>query len=469
MNGSILPNELLVLVGEQLGEQNDRWNLIFVCRHFYQVLLPVLYRAPKLRDWVQVESFFYAIRKNTRLALAVRELDLGDWISKPAPCREEREELKASIAVKKHFLRLVSQNENNLGHFTTGLGKGHIDAWVMLILPLVTQLKKLSLPWSNKAGHMIHGALNTESRFRDKCHYQHLQKISFQFCPQGNDDEVEFGNAKAFSELIMPFFQMPSLREISINNLIDPSPGLGTEYEGPMGSSTITDIDLRESCANNGMHKLIFSCAALRSFKYQHSDLPVASVGYHPERLYHSLMRHRETLEVLWLDHNGKHYPYTAAGLNQTYKQWIGSFAGFTALRELRIPLHNLLDIRFRSVPATPLFECLPSSLESIHIEGCDHKLFSMLVLELGAVIADCDTRFPTLQRVGIEGRLLDPTSVESGDIDFSTPDTPIPALNSHVLLAAKTLQRGCDAAGVSLRIYHNNAPTPIELLHSRM
>lgn len=467
MDGSILPNELLHLVGEQLGEHKDRRNLIYVCRHFYQVLLPLLYRSPKLRRWQHVKSFFHAIRKNKRLALAVRELDLGKWISKKAPSRKEQEALKASDAVKKYFLRRVSHDETNLECFTTGLCEGNIDAWVMLILPLMSQLRQLSLPWGNKAGHMIHSAFNNKCQFKDKCHFPHLQKISFHFCSQANNEAVEFGNPKAFSEFIMPFFQIPSLREISVNNLIDPSSPVDAEYKGPMGFVAITDIDLRESCANNGMHKLILSCAALRSLKYQHSDLPLESIGYHPDRLYHSLIRHKETLEVLWLDHHGIHYPYTTAGLNQTYKQWIGSFADFTALRELRIPLHNLLDIQYGSVPASPLFECLPLSLESIYIEGCNQKLFSMLVLELGAMIADRDIRFSNLQRVGIEGRFLDPSSVESGDIDLTTSNTLGPAFNSHVLLAAKTLQRGCDAAGVSLQIRHHSAPTPLELLRS--
>lgn len=467
MNGSFLPNELLVIIGEQLGEHEDRWNLIFVCRHFYQVLLPLLYRSPKLRRWQHFKSFFHAIRKNERLALGVHELDLGDWISKQVFSREEREALKASVAVRKHFWRLISTDNDNLELFTTALCEGNTDAWVMLILPLMSQLKQLSLPWSNNAGHMIQSAFSTNDRFKENCRFQHLRKVSFHFCSEGEEGDVEFGSPEAFSERIMPFFLMPSLRELSVNKVIDPSSRVSKDYKGPIGFSAITDIDLHESCANEGMHKLISSCATLKSFKYQHSDLPLASIGYHPDRLHSSLVQHKESLEILWLDHHGTHYPYTAAGLNQTYKQWIGSFADFTALRELRIPLHNLLDIRYGSVPATPLFECLPSSLESIYIEVCDQNLFSMLVLELGAVIADRENRFPSLQHVGIEGRLLDPSSVKSGDIDLATPDTPEWALNRHIMLAAETLQQGCDAAGVGLQIYHSNAPSPLQLLHS--
>lgn len=82
-------------------------------------------------------------------------------------------------------------------------------------------------------------------------------------------------------------------------------------------------------------------------------------------------------------------------------------------------------------------------------------------------VIADRDNRFPTLQQVGIEGRLLDPPSVDSGDIGLSTLNAPGSALNRHIMLASKKLQRDCDAAGVGLQIHHSNVPTPLELLRS--
>ncbi|KAJ5657398.1 uncharacterized protein N7484_001047 [Penicillium longicatenatum] len=273
-----------------------------------------------------------------------------------------------------------------------------------------------------------------------------------------NEGDVQFGYGPAFYRLLMPFFQLPSLRGFSANNLIDPSYLVDAENNEPTGFSTITDIDLRESCANDGMHTLISSCTALKSFKYQHSDLPLESIGYRPDRLYHALSRHKETLEVLWLDHHGTHYSYTAGGLNQTRESWIGSLADFTALQELRIPLHNLLDIQHKSSPTTPLFDCLPPSLESLYIEGCKEHQFSMLVLQLDAVFMNGDIRFPNLQRVEVEGNFLD-ASLYSGKIDPSTPETPGPAVSSHILLAAKTLQRGCDAAGVDLHIYHHDGP----------
>ncbi|KAJ6095247.1 hypothetical protein N7486_005993 [Penicillium sp. IBT 16267x] len=370
MNGSILPNELLVLIGEQLDEHNDRWNLIFVCRRFYYVLLPLLYRSTKLRRWQDVNSFFHAIAKNTKLACAVRELDLGGWTSNIASSRQEREALKAPGTLKEH-LRRYSSNKTRRQYFTTALCNGSADAWIALILPLMSQLRQLSLPWGNKAPRMrriIQNAIYGKRQFQDKSHFQHLQRISFHFCSKMNEACVKFGYKSAFSELLMPFFQLPSLRGFSVNNLIDPSSPVDTENTDsiPIGFSVVTDIDLRESCGNHGMHKLISSCAALKTFKYQHLDFPLESIGYRSDRLYQSLDRHKGTLEILWLDNHGKHFQFTSAGLNDTRNQWFGSLADFTALRELRIRLHNLLDIQYQSEPTKPLFDCLPPSLESM-------------------------------------------------------------------------------------------------------
>lgn len=80
--GPTLPNEVLLMVGEQLDKHQDRWNLIsliFVCRDFHDVFLSLVYGKVALCNWCDVKSFLHVVIKQVTLAKSVRELDLSGW------------------------------------------------------------------------------------------------------------------------------------------------------------------------------------------------------------------------------------------------------------------------------------------------------------------------------------------------------------------------------------------------------
>ena len=48
--GTVLPDDVLLLIGEQLEDPADRWNLVFASQHFHDLFLPLAYQTISLHD-----------------------------------------------------------------------------------------------------------------------------------------------------------------------------------------------------------------------------------------------------------------------------------------------------------------------------------------------------------------------------------------------------------------------------------
>jgi hypothetical protein len=461
-----LPNDVLLLVGEQLNNHADRWNLIFVSQHFHDLFLSLVYRSVRLNHWRNSFSFICAITKRPSLARVVRELDLSSWQKEPIP-QENWEVLQRSVILKDR-VEASSYSQDETAQWADHLAKGRGDAWIALMLPLLSQIRRLHLVYSTPSlclNRIMQLAANNERPFQSQTAFQHLCKVSLHHreglgepTSQRNADNASHENQ---SDLLLSFFELPSMRSIVANSVVDPtSTSINSDLEGEdtepldMGRSSITEIDLRRSSWNRGMEALIASCADLRSFKYQHSDSHLASNGYQPTALYRSLTRSKRSLQTLWLDHYGDHYPFTSAGLNQTHDEWFGSLADFSALREIRIRLSNLLDIRYQSEPTSPLINSLPGSLEILYIEGCEERHMGMLVSQLRTVVRNRRSQFPHLRRLDIEGAFRSASADEFGDTSASTSDPADDTIKPKIMQAAEPLHEECAAAGLELHVH---------------
>ncbi|KAJ5595599.1 uncharacterized protein N7459_001807 [Penicillium hispanicum] len=466
-----LPNDVLLMVGEQLNQRTDRWKLIFVCRRFHDLFLPLVYRTALLHNWRAARSFFNAVTTRPSLANAVRELNLSGWQSAPIS-NTDRMELKASVALQE-WVKTSSHSQEEMAQWERGLENGLGDTWIALLLPLLNQLRQLHLVYVSQTpclNRTMRRAISRERPFKSNPAFRHLREVSLHRRGHIEDSEpreYSDGTNGPSSDLVLSFFKLPSMRSVVANSVVDPSivpTGNDDEdnkhvneqdiSEPPAGFSSISEIDLRASSGNHGMDALVASCADLRSFKYQHSDSHVDSHGYQPTAFYRSLTRSKGTLQTLWLDHYGDHYPFTAAGLNQTHDEWFGSLADFAALREIRIRLPNLLDIRYQNEPTTPLLNCLPSSLEALYIEGCEERHVSILASQLQTVIKNRRARMPKLTRVDIEGAFRNATPEESGDTSGLPLETPDSTIKSKVLQAMEPLHVDCLTAGVELHLH---------------
>jgi hypothetical protein len=459
-----IPNDVLVLIGEQVEHKADRWNLIFVSHHFHDLFLQLVYRKVSIHNWQDASSFLHAILERPALARALRELDLTHWHAKSVS-DDDCNRIQTSPALRA-WLDDVSCSTVESDQWAQGLGQGLADAWVALILPLLSQLRKLTLAYTTNSPHLdriMQRAVDCEKPFSFQPAFRHLRKVSLHHREDLNYSQ-QLGNAEGetqlSSTLLLSFFQLPSVRAITANSIVDPSSTTSSSKE-PMddekprlGFSSITDIDLRASSGNYGMETLVSSCANLKSFKYQHSDSHVLSNGYQPSAFYRSLAHSKKSLQTLWLDHYGSHHPFTAAGLNQNHDEWFGSLADFTALQELRVRLPNLLDIRYQNEPTTPLIECLPSSLETLYIEGCEERYLGMLVSQLQTVIKSRQARFPKLKRVDIEGAFRNVPSDDDYEVANSGPEVLGAVIKDKVYQAAEPLHIDCVNAGLELHLY---------------
>lgn len=460
----VLPNDVLLLIGEQLEQKADRWNLIFVSHHFHDLFLSLVYRKVSIYNWQDANSFLHAILERPALARAVRELDLTDWHAKSVS-DDDCNQIQTSAALRA-WLEAVSCSTLESDQWAQRLGQGLADAWVALILPLLSQLRKLSLAYTTNSPYLeriVQRAVDCKHPFSVQPAFRHLHEVSLHH-REDLDHSEHPDDARAetqlSSTLLLPFFQLPSLRAITANSVVDPtsitppSEELTDDDKPRLGFSSITNIDLRASSGNHGMEMLVSSCADLKSFKYQHSDSHVLSHGYQPSAFHRSLTHSKKSLKTLWLDHYGSHYPFTAAGLNQSHDEWFGSLVDFTALEEVRVRLPNLLDIRYQNEPTTPLMECLPSSIETLYIEGCEERYLGMLVSQLQAVIKNRQTRFPKLKRVDVEGAFQNVPSDDDGQGASSRPNALEAVIKDKIYQAAEPLHIDCVNAGLELHLH---------------
>ncbi|KGO63810.1 hypothetical protein PITC_054360 [Penicillium italicum] len=459
-----LPNDVLLLIGEQLEQKADRWNLIFASHHFHDLFLPLVYRNVSINHWQDANSFLHAILERPALARAVRELDLTGWHAKSVS-DEDCNQVQTSASLRA-WLDDVSCSTLESDQWAQRLGQGLSDPWVALILPLLSQLRKLSLVYTTNSPYLdriMQRAVDCKRPFSLNPAFRHLHEVSLHHREDlDHREHLEDAGAETQlpSTLLLPFFQLPSLRAITANSVVDPS-SITPPSEEPkddekprLGFSSITDIDLRASSGNHGMEMLVSSCADLKSFKYQHSDSHVLSHGYQPSAFHRSLTHSKKSLQTLWLDHYGSHYPFTAAGLNQSHDEWFGSLVDFTALQEVRVRLPNLLDIRYQNEPTTPLMECLPSSIETLYIEGCEERYLGMLVSQLQTVIKNRQTRFPRLKLLDIEGAFQNVPSDDDGQVASSGLDVLEAVIKDKIYQAAEPLHIDCVNAGLELHIH---------------
>ncbi|KAJ5895718.1 uncharacterized protein N7473_005117 [Penicillium subrubescens] len=461
-----LPNDVLLLVGEQLDNHADRWNLIFISQRFHDLFLSLVYRTVRLNHWRDAYSFICAITKRPSLARVVRELDLSRWRKESIP-QADWDVLQRS-SILKGRLEVSSYSQDETAQWVEHLAQGRGDTWSALMLPLLTQLWQLHLVYSIPSiclNRIMQRAINNERPFQSQPAFQHLSKVSLHHREDLDRPtaHVNAGNGshEDQSALLLSFFQLPSMRSVFANSVVDPTsisivPDLETEEteQVSVARSSITEIDLRRSSGNRGMDALIATCADLKSFKYQHSDSHLTSHGYQPTAFYRSLTRSKRSLQSLWLDHYGDHYPFTSAGLNQTHDEWFGSLADFSALRELRIRLANLLDIRYQSEPISPLINSLPGSLEILYIEGCEERHMGMLVSQLRTVIRNRRSQFPHLRCLNIEGSFRNASADELGDTSASAPEPADDTIKPKIVQAAEPLHEDCASAGLELHVY---------------
>ncbi|KAL2843311.1 hypothetical protein BJY01DRAFT_235704 [Aspergillus pseudoustus] len=451
-----VPDDVILLIGDCLEDRGDCYNAVLVSRRFHTLFSRALFRSAALKNLVQVQLLLKAIVRQPRLASVIRSLDLSLWESAPAQPIFSPDDLAQLSTWTKDFS--YSQEEHL--QWERDLLDNEEEAWIALVLSLANNIKQLKLayPRENKyINRMFDRAVNLGSS-HERPVFLRLEEVSLSHM----EDELSKGSFSPAQ--LRPFFQMPSMRSVSADTVIEPvlsngdnAPIADEEANQSLAeelsqTSQITEITLNTSNASHGLDTLLNMCPSLNSLKYQHSDDHALALGFQPSSFFSSLSSTtKPNLQTLWLDNLGTHHAFTSNGLNETYDGYFGSLAEFTALKDLRIRLPNLLDAGYTFEPATPLTEILPSSIERVYVESCKENSLPMLVEQLRSLLEVRKERFKGLQRVDIEGFF----HVDDEDLDDSGADggagTGARVIKEQVFEVAKPLREACEDAGVQL------------------
>jgi len=244
-------------------------------------------------------------------------------------------------------------------------------------------------------------AANREKPFDAKPGFPRLEKVEIE---QWDDDDY------IHPSTVLPFFRFPSMRVLIASGVVETSFEIDKHLSQlPLpGSSSITYLNLWYSNGCYGMRDLISSCANLECF-YNHADTHMLGQRFRPSVFFDSLAPAKKSLRSLWLDYCWYHIAEDIEDPDTPHIYRFGSLADFPKLREVRIRLRNLLDIRpgpgGDAVVTTPLIDILPSSIEWLYTEDCKEKYAPILVSQLQDLVSHRRTRVPRLARLDIQGQ----------------------------------------------------------------
>jgi hypothetical protein len=207
------------------------------------------------------------------------------------------------------------------------------------------------------------------------------------------------------------------------------------------------------------MIEYISACANLEYFEYQHSN--AANHGdvwldFRPRRFHTSLLTQKHSLRVLRLNDCGVTKGVEDIGFEDEgiysgddveIEPWFGSLIDFTELRELRIPVRNLLDLKRRNRgPGFSLEATLPCSLEYLCLARTDQAEFDTLEPQLRRLLALQGKSFPALRKLVIQLYQMEL-------IPGIEPSSPIDKRNCRVPQSTKDafeeVRRMCETVGV--------------------
>jgi hypothetical protein len=438
-----LPAETLCLISAQLEYQHDRLHLASSCRRLYAALHRTIFVKvklcayhPRVPEISQVSQFLYTIIRNPKLASAVQVLDLCTWQTKTT-CDNHGypSDVDFDRDIMERLVREATSDSNRQETWIKDLERGITDAWLALIIPRLNNLRKISFVWSIDADY-VSGMLIDAAKSETPV-FPHLEEAWAAHSDTENGSETE---------LMLPFFKFPAMRKLGGHMLYD---GWEWTEEGnqrnprglpvEIGCSNVTDIDLRMSCATDGLQTWIRSCQALKTLRYSDGGSAVLYEPSNQRRLYEALSLHKTTLQALSID--GDEY---GVDPEENENFFMGSFADFTDLKTLHAPCVGIVEQDDEGMPTQGLVDILPPSLELLSLFYHDAALLGW-VLEQYELLLDSNV-CPKLGTVCIRHSEL----YEPG-----------------IARKMENLKIRCEDAGVSLRTFQSDSMDEMEYWHS--
>lgn len=370
-----LPLELLHLIGNELS-QKDTCNLMSTSQQMHSVFQQELYTNVTLgiKGANTVQIFLYTVARNPELAKYVQSLGLAawethnHWETTRVPAKTIRRPEFDSHLIRKLVDAAAYYPEDEKAKWLQDLEKFYDDAWLALLIPQLTRLRKIGFEWPFGSSHvsmmLYQAAMNGGSR------WPNLQVVNMSWYDTEN---------ALLSYQMHPFFKFPSVRKVSGWKIAeklkeeedfepdpDELPDLTDILQDvilPPRCSNVTHIDLSETNAAEGMREWIQACKTLKSFRIIHGGVCISEECLQPRKLYNSLTLHKSTLEALWVGHD----EHGSDGDNDS--QWMGPFVDFSALKFIRLSLSNLVGLDEQGSLKRKISDVAPSSLETLFLE----------------------------------------------------------------------------------------------------
>jgi hypothetical protein len=388
-----LPLEILHLIGRSL-DQNDTRNLISTSHHMHSVFQQKLYTNVNIGrgNANAAQCFLYTVARNSELAGYVQSLELAswetgedrdihhDWDTPRDPQKTTQRPNFDGDLIRKLVGEATEYPKEEKSKWLQDLEEFYDDAWLALLIPRLTGIRKISFEWPYGSYH-VDKMLEKAAMNGGTC-LPHLEKVNI--CWWDTENAVR-------SYQMHPFFKFPSVRKVSgwkfAENAKEEEEEEEEELEDfdrdpteilkgfslPPKCSNVTDIDLSQSNAGEGMQQWIQACKALKSFRIIHGGPVFSYDDAQPRKLYNSLSLHKSTLEAIWFEYDEQW------GDGENDNDWMGSFVNFSALRFLRLSLPNLVGLNEQGSLARKISDVIPSSLETLFLDIAWGGFFDVL------------------------------------------------------------------------------------------
>ncbi|KAJ5741695.1 hypothetical protein N7533_011104 [Penicillium manginii] len=447
---STLPAELLLSIASYLDSHTDTLRLASSCRTLYPLLLPKVFTSLDLiqQQNGQLSHLVHTLAFKPALAQEVRTLRVSHGLRPTSGVRYEQE-------VVLPILKSARIPNDNLSMWDRELqSEENNDAWTVLLLALLPNLQDLVLQVHEYSNYTLEWMARTaEKESSALSQLRHLTVVC---------SDTDGGLS---SENFLPILRLPSLRSFCGHMICD---GGSTDEEYAEDQefhaasyvpdktrySNVTHIHLKSSCSRRGFAELIAAPKSLESFIFEHSNNPNYSDddGMYASRYYPPLLRHRETLQTLILtDECTDDY---AAYQSHDY-DYVGSFAGFSALKKVRLQISHILDWNQdwgnRGKTSTNRFsDILPLSLESLVLDDLETEHTAELAEAFKDLLLGGRCCCPNLTYLEVKGNWM---HVQQSTEESNAKPRPIPAMLEEFADFKVELDLVCSAAGVEFHL----------------
>ncbi|KAJ5900422.1 uncharacterized protein N7473_004492 [Penicillium subrubescens] len=445
-----LPAELLLSIASYFDSHTDTLRLASCCRAFYPLLLPKVFTSLDLIKHRNghLSHLVHTLSSRPELAQEVRTFRVSyGW----RPTSGVRYERQVILPVLKSALGPA----DDLSAWDWELqNREKNDAWNVLLLGLLPNLENLVLQIYEFSNHTLEWMAQIADE--EGSALSKLRNLTV-LC-----SEVDGGLS---SSHFLPILRLPSLRRFYGHVICDGGTSDDDYAEDEafnaasyvpknLRYSNITHIHLKSSCSRRGFADLIGAPKSLESFILEHSDNPNSAdqEGMYVSRYCPPLNRHQKTLRKLTLTDECTNY-YTA---HQSHDYgYVGSFAGFSALKELRLQLSHLLDCDRgwsdrNKTSGREFSDVLPLSLERLILDGLETQHTTGLVEAFKDLFLGQKYGCPNLAYLEVKGNWM---HTHQSTEESNAKPRPLPAMLEQFADFKAELEPLCSAVGVSFHL----------------